>query len=70
MDYKPHTVLQGERWDTISVIEYGDPKYTPSIQMANPEIPLDAPLIAGTVLRIPIIDVVDTQKDLLPPWKQ
>jgi len=70
MDYKPHVVLSGERWDTIAVIEYGDPKYTPSIQMANPEIPLNSALEAGVVLRIPILDVVDTKKELLPPWKQ
>lgn len=70
MDYKPHTVVSGERWDTISELEYGDSKYTPEIQLANPEIALDIPLQAGVVLRIPIKDVVDTQKELLPPWKQ
>lgn len=69
-DYKPHTVLAGERWDTVSYIEYGDPKYTPEIQAANPEIVIDQPLQPGTVLRIPIKEVVETNDELVPPWKK
>ncbi len=71
MDFKPHTVLQGERWDTIAQFEYGDSIYTPDIQMANIEIALDVPLEPGTVLRIPIKEAIpETQKELMPPWKQ
>jgi hypothetical protein len=69
-DYKPHTVKPGERWDSISYEEYGDAKYTPEIQAANPEVVLDQPLQAGIILRIPIKEVVDTNQELLPPWKR
>jgi hypothetical protein len=70
MSYTTHTVQQGERWDNIAFACYGDVKYTPDIQTANPEVPLDEPIPAGTVLRIPIKEVIDTQTELLPPWKK
>jgi len=65
-----HTVKQGERWDNISFVCYGDVKYTPEIQLANPEVPLDEPIPTGTILRIPIKEIVETQTELLPPWKR
>jgi hypothetical protein len=70
MSFKPHVIKQGERWDSISFQEYGDVKYTPEIQNANIEIPLDEPLIAGTIIRIPIKEFIETQNELLPPWKK
>ncbi len=68
--YKVHIVNKDERWDSIAWEEYGNVSLTPTIQLANPEIPLDIKIPAGTVLRIPILEVVETQIELLPPWKR
>jgi nucleoid-associated protein YgaU len=70
MAFTTHTVKYGERWDNIAKIQYGDERYTPEIQMANPEIPLDEPIPAGTVLRIPIKEIAERNIELLPPWKR
>lgn len=70
MAYISYTTKPGQRWDNVSQEVYGSPFYTPILQIENKEVPLDIDLPAGTVLRIPVIDVVQTNDDLLPPWKR
>jgi phage tail protein X len=68
MEYIPYTSKQGDRWDSIAYDAYGDEKYMKEIADANIEIALDVPIPAGTLLRIPVLDIVQINKELLPPW--
>ena len=67
-----HTTVDGQRWDTIALINYGSAAMMNKIIEANPKIPKDDQLPAGLVLDIPIIDKVEvvTSAEMLPPWKQ
>ena len=67
-----HTTTEGERWDTIAWLNYGSAALMNKIMEANPDVPRDDCLPAGTVLDIPIIEraEVATDAELLPPWKR
>lgn len=67
-----HTTIDGQRWDTIALINYGSADMMNKIMEANPSVPKYDQLPAGLVLNIPIIDVVEvvTTAEMLPPWKQ
>jgi phage tail protein X len=76
-----YTVKLGDRWDSIAYKAYGDvgnitieDRTISKIQYlieANPTLPIAYDLVAGTILNIPIIDVVQNTSDsLLPPWKR
>lgn len=67
-----YTVQDGERWDTISYKAYGRADLAHVIIAANPNVPITARLMGGTVLDIPILEdtAVKTDAELLPPWKR
>jgi hypothetical protein len=84
MDYTTYTTKDNDRWDLIAFAAYGALKL--SIQndegvseeadamdliiQANRAIPVDAILDAGIVLRIPIVEFIETKTERLPPWKR
>jgi nucleoid-associated protein YgaU len=68
--YTTYTTIEGDRWDTVAWKAYGDATRYPEIAAANRTIPLDDVLPAGTILQIPIADVVTLDVSLLPPWKR
>jgi hypothetical protein len=70
MAYTTEITKAGDRWDTIAFRVYGDVKFMPDVIKENPEIPLDIPIPAGTILKILIKEVAETNKELLPPWKK
>lgn len=67
-----YIVQEGERWDTIAHKAYGKPSLFQNIIAENPLVPITVRIAGGTVLNIPIIEnnSVQTDKELLPPWKQ
>lgn len=67
-----YTTLDGERWDTISNKAYGTPLLSDIIIAANPLVPITDVLPAGTLLEIPVQEIITEQMDadLLPPWKR
>lgn len=67
-----HTTIEGQRWDTIALINYGSATMMNKIIEANPDVPKDDVLPAGTILDIPIIEQVEvvTDAERLPPWKR
>jgi len=68
-NYYEYITKEGDRWDLIANIYYGDPmKYEPIIA-ANHEVPLYPILPAGIKLIIPAIEVNNTIEEL-PPWKR
>lgn len=70
--YLPHTAIEGQRWDTLAWLYYGDAYAYERIVAANPHIPLAATLPGGVTVYIPIIEVPATQSssENLPPWKR
>ncbi|MBV7529040.1 tail protein X [Chitinophaga sp. sic0106] len=62
----------GDRWDLISYKAYGTVEKMGDVVRANPAIPIDSILPEGLLLVIPLIpaSIVQTDKELLPPWKQ
>lgn len=67
-----HTTVEGQRWDTIALINYGSAAMMHKIIEANPGIPRDDRLPAGIVLEIPILAKTEvvTSNEKLPPWKR
>lgn len=61
---------QGERWDTVAYKAYGDPMLLHKITEANRGIPLDVVFTDGVKLAIPVLDAVEIDTNLLPPWKR
>jgi phage tail protein X len=70
--YTQYKTIQGQRWDNVAYAAYGDASLFPSIVEANPGLPAYDVLPAGTILRVPVIEVPETTTDelLLPPWKR
>jgi phage tail protein X len=65
-----HVTRQGERWDTLAWLYYGDPALFGPIIMANPAIPAMPVFDAGISVAVPLIIVSGTQSTAaLPPWK-
>jgi hypothetical protein len=71
-DTFPYIVKDGMRWDTVSYLAYGRASLIDDLITANPEVPITERLPPGTVLQIPVKDTaaVQTNSELLPPWKQ
>jgi len=66
-----HTTVEGQRWDQIAYIAYGDPTGYERILAANPQVRFHAQLPGGITLRIPIISASDRANPTeLPPWKR
>ena len=69
-----HTVLDGQRWDTLAWIYYGDATAYGRIVQANPALDITTHLDAGTVVLLSVLSVGDGQEgveqDSLPPWKR
>lgn len=67
-----YTTVAGDRWDTIARKSYGDPMDIKDIADANPNIPRTLVFKGGVKLIIPIKEEaeVNTNVDLLPPWKK
>ena len=74
-EYLKHTVIDGERWDTLAWSYYAEAGRYEYILRANPELrdskgqwPTVPPV--GAVLLIPVLNRVDSvlPVEALPPW--
>jgi hypothetical protein len=72
MDDLQYTTLEGQRWDTIANLAYGNPGLAKKIIEANPNVPVTDVLPAGVILNIPTSEEAEVLTDLtlLPPWKR
>jgi hypothetical protein len=59
----------GERWDTIAMIAYGNPYAYEQIIRANPQVPIRPVLPGGLILQIPVLPKAAAHPAGLPPWK-
>lgn len=69
MEYTKYTTRQGDTWDMIAYNAYGDVKYMKDILLAN-DCPVYTEFPDGIVLRIPILELVGSNLDSVPFWKQ
>jgi phage tail protein X len=83
-EYTSYVTKEGDRWDLIAYESYGALSLTivdslgnqveqdaiDYIIQANPSVPITPELESGIILRIPIVEFVETKTDLLPPWKR
>lgn len=68
--YLKHTAKDGERWDDLARIYYGDCfKFEPIIS-ANPDIAISPFLPSGAIVVVPILDNLNSVNEDLPIWKQ
>ncbi|MGS5088285.1 tail protein X [Hydrogenophaga sp. A37] len=69
-----HTVVAGERWDTLAWRYYGNPFAYGRLVEANPAINIVPLLPAGETVLVPLLTVAEqaAQRDTsnLPPWKR
>ena len=69
-----HIVTEGQRWDTLAWLYYGDATQYGCIVQANPAIDITTHLSAGQLVLIPVLALDDVQQQVqsnsLPPWKR
>jgi len=67
-----YTTKGNQRWCDVSQACYGSPFQIATIINMNPDMPINAVIQDGTILKIPILATIDvpTINELLPPWKQ
>ena len=67
-------VLEGQRWDTLAWLYYGDSGQYGRIMQANPAVDITTHLSAGTLVLVPVLPLSEVQQvqatNDLPPWKR
>lgn len=74
LDVLLHQTREGERWDSLAYLYYGDPHAIGRLAEANPHLDLAPLLPTGTIVLIPVVDQADAAVAIasseLPPWKR
>ncbi len=71
MEYIEHITLDGDRWDRIAHLYYGDASRISPLAEANEHLRLLPVLPGGLPLRVPILeDDANLLPEDLPPWKR
>ena len=71
MEYIEHITLDGDRWDQIANLYYGDANRISPLAEANEHLRLLPVLPGGLPLRVPILeDDANLLPEELPPWKR
>lgn len=71
--FTSYITIENDTWAGISLKAYGDATKYNIIIAANFGLPITPIVKSGIKIRIPIIEIADTEetnKDLLPPWKR
>lgn len=66
--YIEHKAHEGERWDDLARIYYGDCFKIEPIISANPDVPISPFLPSGTVIIVPILNNRNPENEGLPVW--
>lgn len=71
-EYTSYQTRDGQRWDAIAQLVYGNPYAYEGIVFANPSYRHLLQLPGGVLLRIPVVAGTEPTipKELLPPWKR
>lgn len=71
MEYIEHITLDGDRWDQIAALYYGDASRISPLAEANEHLRLQPILPGGLPVRVPILeDDNNLLPEELPPWKR
>jgi phage tail protein X len=71
MEYIEHITLDGDRWDQIATLYYGDASRISPLAEANEHLRLLPVLPGGLPVRVPILeDDNNLLPEELPPWKR
>lgn len=71
MEYIEHITLDGDRWDQIAALYYGDASRISPLAEANEHLRLLPVLPGGLPVRVPILeDDNNLLPEELPPWKR
>ena len=71
MEYIEHITLDGDRWDQIATLYYGDASRISPLAEANEHLWLQPVLPGGLPVRVPILeDDNNLLPEELPPWKR
>ena len=71
MEYIEHITLDGDRWDQIATLYYGDASRISPLAEANEHLRLLPVLPGGLTVRVPILeDDNNLLPEELPPWKR
>ena len=71
MEYIEHITLDGDRWDQIATLYYGDASRISPLAEANEHLGLLPVLPGGLPVRVPILeDDNNLLPEELPPWKR
>ncbi len=71
MEYIEHITLDGDRWDQIATLYYGDASRISPLAEANEHLLLLPVLPGGLPVRVPILeDDNNLLPEELPPWKR
>ena len=71
MEYIEHITLDGDRWDQIATLYYGDASRISPLAEANGHLRLLPVLPGGLPVRVPILeDDNNLLPEELPPWKR
>lgn len=71
MEYIEHITLDGDRWDQIAALYYGDASRISPLAEANEHLLLLPVLPGGLPVRVPILeDDNNLLPEELPPWKR
>lgn len=65
-----HISASGDRWDLLAWKYYGDATLFGPILMANPNVPIEPVLSAGTAIIVPFVQRTNVETADLPPWKK
>lgn len=67
--YESYVARQNDSFDLLALQAYGDERLAHIIAKANPDYMPVLVFVGGEVLRIPIINRVETP-ETLPPWRR
>ena len=71
MEYIEHITLDGDRWDQIATLYYGDASRISPLAEANEHLRLLPVLPGGLPVRVPILEADNNLlPEELPPWKR
>jgi hypothetical protein len=65
-----HTCIGDTRWDTLAHLAYGDFSKITELADVNRNLDVRAIIPSGTIVNVPIIEMVESDVIGLPPWKQ
>jgi phage tail protein X len=70
MSHVKYIAKEGDRWDSIAYYAYGNATLISPIIEANPNIPKEPFIEAGTTVYIPVKETPSVNVNLLPIWKR